>query len=46
VCGNQRQDHVIICVCVGEVRTPGDPGQPGPDLIIDVAELIWEPIAG
>jgi hypothetical protein len=33
------------CVCTGEVRTPGDPGQTGPDLVIDVAELIWEPIA-
>jgi hypothetical protein len=22
-----------------------DPGQAGPDLVMDVAELIWEPIA-
>jgi hypothetical protein len=29
----------------GEVRAPGEPGQAGPDLVIDVAELIWEPIA-
>ena len=35
----------VVCVCVSEVRVPGDPGQPGPDLAIDVAELIWEPIA-
>ena len=34
-----------VCVCAGEVRTPGDPAQPGPDLVIDVAELVWEPIA-
>ena len=34
-----------VCVCTGEVRTPGDPAQVGPDLVIDVAELIWEPIA-
>jgi hypothetical protein len=33
-----------ICVCVGEVRRPADPDQPEPDLVIDVAELIWEPI--
>jgi len=34
-----------VCVCTGEVRAPGDAGQAGPDLVIDVAELIWEPIA-
>ena len=34
-----------VCVCTGEVRAPSDPGQAGPDLVIDVAELIWEPIA-
>ncbi|MEP7023339.1 MAG: hypothetical protein ABJB47_05895 [Actinomycetota bacterium] len=28
-----------------EVRAPADPGQFSPDLVIDVAELIWEPIA-
>ena len=28
-------------VCTGEVRAPRDPGQYGPDLVIDVAELIW-----
>ena len=35
----------VVCVCVGEVRAPSDPNQRGPDLVIDVAELIWEPIA-
>ena len=34
-----------VCVCVGEVRAPVDPAQAGPDLVMDVAELIWEPIA-
>ena len=35
----------VVCVCVGEVRGPQDPGQESPDLVIDVAELVWEPIA-
>jgi len=34
-----------VYVCAGEVRAPSGPGQTGPDLVIDVAELIWEPIA-
>ena len=34
-----------VCVCAGEVRAPSDPAQAEPDLVIDVAELIWEPIA-
>jgi hypothetical protein len=37
---------VCVCVCAGEVRAPSDPGQLEPDLVIDVAELMWEPIAG
>ena len=40
-----RRLNDAVCVCTGEVRAPGDPGQAGPDLVIDVAELIWEPIA-
>jgi hypothetical protein len=36
----------VVCVCVGEVRAPADPDQLGPDLVVDVAELIGEPIAG
>jgi hypothetical protein len=32
----------IVCVCVGEVRAR----HAGPsDLVVDVAELVWEPIA-
>jgi hypothetical protein len=34
-----------VCVRAGEIRAPGDPGQAGPGLVIDMAELIWEPIA-
>ena len=34
-----------VCVCVGEVRAAPDPDQSEPDLVLDVAELIWEPIA-
>ncbi len=35
----------VVCVCAGEVPAPADPEQPGPDLVVDVAELIWEPMA-
>ena len=35
----------VVCVCVGEVRTSDDPSQPSPHLVIDVAELVWEPVA-
>jgi len=35
----------VVCVCVGEVRAPDDPDQDSTELVIDVAELIWEPIA-
>jgi hypothetical protein len=34
----------VVCVCVGEVRASGDPEQRRPDLVLDVAELIWEPL--
>jgi hypothetical protein len=40
-----RRLNDAVCVCVGEVRAPADPDQAEPDLVIDVAELIWEPIA-
>jgi uncharacterized protein DUF3237 len=33
----------VVCVCVGEVRTTEGPG-PTSDLVMDVAELVWEPI--
>ena len=40
-----RRLNDAVCVCTGEVRSPADPGHTGPDLVLDVAELIWEPIA-
>jgi hypothetical protein len=40
-----RRLNDVVCVCVGEVRAPDDPDQESSDLVIDVAELIWEPIA-
>lgn len=42
---NYRRLNDAVCVCVGEVRKPADPAQPEPDLVLDVAELLWEPIA-
>ena len=40
-----RRLNDVVCVCVGEVRAPSDPDRESPALVIDVAELIWEPIA-
>lgn len=40
-----RRLNDVVCVCVGEVRASADPGRRSSDLVIDVAELIWEPIA-
>ena len=40
-----RRLNDVMCVCVGEVRAPADPDADSPDLILDVAELVWEPIA-
>jgi hypothetical protein len=40
-----RRLNDVVCVCVGEVRAPTDPNQESSDLVLDVAELIWEPIA-
>ena len=34
----------VVCVCVGEVRASADPDRE-PDLVMDVAELVWEPLA-
>ena len=35
----------VVCVGVGEVRAPSpQTGQPDTELVIDVAELVWEPI--
>ena len=35
----------VVCACTGEVRQPVNPDQAEPDLVLDVAELVWEPIA-
>lgn len=40
-----RRLNDAVCVCIGEVRRPADPAQLEPDLVLDVAELIWEPVA-
>ena len=40
-----RRLNDAVCVCVGEVRAAADPERDDVDLVIDVAELIWEPIA-
>lgn len=40
-----RRLNDVVCVCVGEVRAPADPARTAPDLVVDVAELIWEPIS-
>jgi hypothetical protein len=37
-----RRLNDIVCACVGEVRARE--GRPS-DLVVDVAELVWEPIA-
>ncbi len=37
-----RRLNDVVCVCVGEVRAPGDPGRDSAELVIDVAELVWE----
>ena len=40
-----RRLNDVMCVCVGEVRASADPDAGSPDLVLDVAELVWEPIA-
>jgi len=39
-----RRLNDVQCVCVGEVRARADPKNIS-ELVIDVAELVWEPIA-
>jgi hypothetical protein len=40
-----RRLNDVVCVCAGEVRTPAEADRGSPDLVIDVAELVWEPIS-
>jgi hypothetical protein len=35
----------VVCVCAGEVRAAQHSVRDSPDVVMDVAELIWEPIA-
>lgn len=39
-----RRLNDVVCVCAGEVRASSDPNRPT-ELVLDVAELVWEPIA-
>ncbi|HET8779798.1 MAG TPA: hypothetical protein VFM66_06970 [Agromyces sp.] len=38
-----RRLNDVVCVCVGEVRSRSE-SDAGPQLVLDVAELIWEPL--
>lgn len=40
-----RRLNDVVCVCTGEVRASKDVDRESPDLVIDVSELIWEPLA-
>jgi hypothetical protein len=40
-----RRLNDVVCVCAGEVRRRPPPDDDNSDLVLDVAELIWEPIA-
>jgi hypothetical protein len=39
-----RRLNDVVCVCVGEVRAAEDTDHRSPALVMDVAELVWEPI--
>jgi len=43
---DERYRHLndVVCVCAGEVRASDDPGA-SPELVLDVAELVWEPVS-
>ena len=40
-----RRLNDVVCVCVGEVRASADENESSPELVLDVAELVWEPVA-
>jgi hypothetical protein len=40
-----RRLNDVVCVCVGEVRASSQPDEERSVLVVDVAELVWEPIA-
>ncbi len=39
-----RRLNDAVCVCVGEVRTLADGPDPRTELVLEISELIWEPI--
>ena len=47
LCDDERYRRLndVVCVCAGEVRAPANPGTEQSALVVDVAELVWEPIA-
>lgn len=40
-----RRLNDVVCVCTGEVRASRDVDRESPDLVLDVSEFIWEPLA-
>jgi hypothetical protein len=40
-----RRLNDVVCVCAGEVRAAADPAREDPHLVMDVAELVWEPMS-
>jgi hypothetical protein len=40
-----RRLNDVVCVCAGEVRAPEHSSDANSLLVVDVAELVWEPIA-
>jgi hypothetical protein len=39
-----QQLNDAVCVCVGEVRAAAQDSEDSPDLVLEVAELVWEPL--
>ena len=39
-----RRLNDVVCVCVGEVRSALNPDLSGSELVLDIAELVWEPL--
>jgi hypothetical protein len=40
-----RRFNDVVCAGAGEVRAPDDPARETSELVLDVAVLMWEPIA-
>lgn len=39
-----RRLNDVVCVWVGEVRSALNPELSGSELVLDIAELVWEPL--